>query len=236
MVNSSQLNLAILFEEKLNRREEAEELYIKGKSLVEVKIGKNNITYASLANNLAEYYEENNQLEKAASLYQEAKDILLDIVGKYDFGYASVIYNLAFLQKKLGNLALAEQYLLEVDEIDRATIGKHHPYYVDGTLPTLAEFYDTKNEVEKAINFYRRANMGRLDLINYYYSTFDEQTRLNFLNEMEGNFDQYFSFLHRRASQDISFVDAQNINIQLKGLAFNIKFFCFFSSIEFFLK
>lgn len=212
-------NLAILLEEELDKQIEVERIYLKAKSILAKNGDKQSMTYAGIVNNLAEFYEENNQLNKADTLYQEAKIILKKIVGKYDYSYASVIYNLAFLQKKLGKLDLAEQYFLEVMEIDKATIGEHHPDYIDYTLLHLADFYDFKNDLPKASHFYRQANQGKLDLINYYYSIFDEQTRLNFLKEAEENFDQYFSFLHRRRKQAISFSAAQTINLQIKGLA-----------------
>lgn len=210
---------AIILEEKLKKDSLAEEIYIDAIKLWKDKKGENNIDYASLINSLAESYEKNNQLIRADSLYQKARNILLELVGRYDYGYASVIFNLAHLQKKLGNLNAAEQYFLEVAEIDSVTIGVHHPDYIDYTVLTLANFYDLKNDLPKATAYYQKANQGKLDLINYYYATFDEQTRLNFLNGATENFNEYFSFLHRRRQKKISFAEAQLINLQIKGLA-----------------
>ena len=212
-------DLALLLDEKLNRQEEAAEIYEKAIVLYDKNNGQENMIYASLINNLAHFYTRSKDYSKAESYYLKAKNILGKIVGKYDYGYASVIFNLAELQKKLGHFEEAEKYYLEVAEIDKATIGSHHPDYINYTLVDLGRFYEVYNKIPTALAYFQKANQGQLELIKNYYSTFEEQTRLNFLAAASENFNEYFSFLHRQRQSSISFVEAQTIQLHIKGLA-----------------
>ncbi|MEM9885729.1 MAG: CHAT domain-containing protein [Bacteroidota bacterium] len=195
--------------------ERSEQILQNCLNLCEEKLGKQNAVYANINYELGDFYIEYSNYSKAIDHLLIAKEIYHRLQQLED--YASVLNNLAYTYQSNQQSKLAEATYLEMEAIDRATIGEQHPDFIYSQY-NMARFYWSQQS-EKATDYHRRANKGQLNLIYDYYSGFDEATRLSYLEEAQQNFDEFYSYLHQQTTNASLIVEAQNLNLAMKGLA-----------------
>lgn len=200
----------------LGKLTDAEKRFTENVTLAEEQIGKQSEQYIVAVASLAVFYDYSGNSETAEPLYLEVLPIIQSIFGKEHEYYTTTAFNLAWLYQLTNRYNLAERYFLEVASIESNLLGTHHPEYLK-TLYGLAKFYYRMEQYEKANIFFTQANTLQLELINNYYSGFEENTRLNYLNQAKKNFDEFLSYL-LESHQDLN-KKVQQINLITKGLA-----------------
>ena len=211
-------NLAALYS-KVNKLEESTTLFEEGKAFLEEKNKTNSQIYAAILINLGLNYVDENQPEKAKPILEKAKALVLKIFGEEHPYYASVIINLAHLYEKTNQLEKAKVFYLETERLDKLILGEKHPYFMS-TLSNTANIYALLEQPDTALTYYQRLIEGQTNLIYNYYSTFEEDTRLSYLNESMDYFEEFYSFVARQDTIDArAYVDMQNSSLATKSLA-----------------
>ncbi|MEM6318071.1 MAG: CHAT domain-containing protein, partial [Bacteroidota bacterium] len=210
--------LAIVYE-RLGEIEEAEKIYQDAIKKWVHKNGKQNVRYANLSVNLGELYDYNGQPQKALATYLEAKKVYEAAKKTLNPNYAAILNNLGYLYENQGEWDKAKQSYLQMVKIDSTVLGTTHPDYLY-SLYNIAKLYRKLNNPAKTAYYFKKANQGQLELIHNYYSTFDEATRINYLEDIQPGFNELYSYLRDTPNKSVDLLnDAQQISLSTKGLA-----------------
>lgn len=211
-------NLAYAYKNQDNY-EEAITLVTEAISKLEFAEKTENKFYALLHMNLASMNSDLKNYDAAEVSFIVAKNQLKALYGDLHSWYAATINNLATLYERTGNYLNAKDLYFETQRIDSTTLGIKHPYYIH-TLYKLANIHALTNEPTTAFDFYKKANTGQIDLIYNYYSGFDEQTRLDYLQKTEKFFARFYSFgLDHYAEIPALAMEMQRVSLATKNLA-----------------
>lgn len=216
-VNNS-IKLANVYSE-LNQIRKSKLQYEKSIKLIISKFGKKNIQYIVAIINLGDLYYNQDSIFKAEKLYLEAIPIIEEVFNKSHELYASCTFNLAWVYQRMEKMQLAEHYFLATSRLDEKNLGRQHPDYVLG-LYGIANFYRRAKKNKQAFNYFRNANSLQKNLIQHYFSGFEEKTRLIYINEAMINYEDFFSYLTEESENlDSTFIQAQSISLFTKGLS-----------------
>ncbi len=120
--------------------EEAILLATNAKELAREHLGETHPVYASILNNLAEYYGAIGNHTMAETLHRQSLEIRRTTLGEDHFEFSNSLHNLACLYMERGNYASADTHLKQALEIRRVTCGEDHPAFAN-TLSKLLELY-----------------------------------------------------------------------------------------------
>lgn len=211
-------NMAYAYKSQDNY-EEAISLVTEAISKLEFAEKTENKFYALLHMNLASMNSDLKNYDAAEISFIVAKNQLKALYGDTHPWFAATINNLATLYERTGNYLNAKDLYFETQRIDSTTLGTKHPYYIH-TLYKLANIHALTNEPAVAFDFYKKANTGQIDLIYNYYSGFDEQTRLDYLQKTEKFFDRFYSFAldYHQEIPEVA-TEVQRVSLATKNLA-----------------
>ncbi|MBL7806713.1 MAG: CHAT domain-containing protein [Saprospiraceae bacterium] len=134
----------------MGRTKDGETTLVEAKSVIETTIGKENIRYAVLLNNIANTIGVDFSRNKdAEALLLEAKDIAKRTGGPQHPQYALILSNLGRLYREMGQYEAAETNLLEVQAIREKVYGKQNDAY-GKILNSLALLYHDMGRYELA--------------------------------------------------------------------------------------
>ena len=203
-----------------NDTTEAAKLYQQNIDVTKKHLGLNHLQYGLALSSYAlflEIYKED--YEQAEKHYQEALNIIEEIEGERSDLYLSCLNNLAFLYFLTDRYSEAETEFRRIEKLQEETIGPNHPEHIY-VLVNLSFLYRSMKETKKTLAYQEKINKLRLDLIQNYYSSFDESTRLNYLKESKEDFDAFYSYLLHLGKLDKKTAQqAQEISLNIKGLA-----------------
>lgn len=191
-------------------------LYKQSLNIYRESLGTNDLGYATILNNLAGIYDYLEQYDTAEEKYLESLNIFNKVLGTENIRYSTLLNNLALLYENTGKPEKAEELYHEALQINQKIIGVRHPEYVS-LLYNIAGLYSYYAPA-KSLPFFREANEKQIDLLRYYYSSFNEDSRLDLIEEIKPEFEKYYS----TALQNISPPLAREIvdfSLQTKGLA-----------------
>lgn len=120
------------------------------------EVSRQDETYATLLNNLAELYRSLSQYEKALPLYQDCKAIQEKVLGNRHSNYAITLNNLAGLYKDMGQYEEALPLYKDCKAILEQAQGKNHPDYAS-ILNNMAQVYESMSQYEKALPLFQEA-------------------------------------------------------------------------------
>ncbi|MCA9255846.1 MAG: tetratricopeptide repeat protein, partial [Phycisphaerales bacterium] len=114
------LNGLALILDECGRREEAKRYYLEALSLIR---DENDLSGATIRNNLAGLYFDSGELAKAESLFLEARDIYRRVLGDEHFHVAHALNNLGVLYTEMNRLDDAEDMQFQAYGIYRNCVG-----------------------------------------------------------------------------------------------------------------
>jgi len=114
------LNGLALILDECGRRDEAKRYYLEALLLIE---DRNDLSGATIRNNLAGLYFDSGELDKAESLFLEALDINRRVLGDEHLHVAHALNNLGVLYSEMNRLDEAEKMQAEAYEIYRSCVG-----------------------------------------------------------------------------------------------------------------
>ena len=208
-------NIGLIYDE-LDSIEVAIDYLKKAAAVYEEKLGTQNQTYATLLNNLAGLLDYQEDYDQAVSFYQQAIQTVESTLGIQNIYYTTMLNNLALTYENIGEPSSAEPLYLKAIKIRKQVLGDQHPLYAE-LLYNLASLYSYYYP-EKALTLFKECNQLELRLMKYYYATFDEATRINYLDDIQIAFEKYYS-LAVQLKQKSTLVDMANFSIATKGLA-----------------
>ena len=209
-------NLALTLD-NLDQIIEADSIYKETIAIFEDNLSKINLQYATLLNNYAGLLEYNEDYSQAEKYYKNSLDVISSTLGVNSEFYVTVLSNIGILHEYNENYEEAEYAYEKGLSIREKQLGKRHPKYVE-LLYNLAGLNIHLNP-EKSAQYYKEANALNLELIHYYYSTFDQETRLNYLNKMIIEVERFYSLVAQNPSLPTLTLQAMNMSYELKGLA-----------------
>lgn len=134
----------------MGRTKDGETTLVEAKSVIETTLGKENIRYAVLLNNIANTIGVDFSRNKdAEALLLEAKDIAKRTGGPQHPQYALILSNLGRLYREIGQYEAAETNFLEVQAIREKVYGKQNDAY-GKILNSLALLYHDMGRYELA--------------------------------------------------------------------------------------
>ncbi len=199
-------NLSTLYT-RMGCYNEAENLLLECKILLESYSGDKVEEYARGLNILGALYFEINQFEKAGFYYEKALEYYLKSYGGFSLDYAQVLENLANNSLACGEIGPSEKLLLQVLSIAETLVGERHSFYAD-VMQSLGLFYAETNQFSKAKMCLERSMEIRFS--NYGKNNLDYAMSLlniGVFHSSIGDFDLGYSY----------FNDALNIYIDLLG-------------------
>lgn len=155
--------------------------------------GKPGFIKALILDGLAQVNDYAGNIEMADSLYQMEQSMLANTIGKDNIHYSTALNNHAFFYEYYEEYAKAVSLYEESLRIVEQIYGNKNPQYCT-TLFNIARNYSLSDSTDVAIDYYRQANALQLELLDDYFSTYDEQTRLSYRLKAMGNFDVFFNF------------------------------------------
>jgi len=208
-------NLALTYDES-DSLDQAVALYEEALQIYEHNLGTNNIAYATILNNLAGLLDYLEAYPEAESKYLRCIEVFSSILGKENTYYTTLLNNLALLYESMARPGRADALYREAIKIRKKILGDRHPKYVDllYNYAGLCSYIDPN----KSLEIYREANARQLDLIKYYYAAFDEETRLNYLDEIKPEFEKFYATAVLNLSPAIA-KEIVDFNLATKGLA-----------------
>ncbi len=175
------------------------------------------VHYAIILQNLAGLLDYLEEYVQAEPLYLNSLRIIQMELGAESDLYTTTLSNLGILYENMELPEKSEPYYLEGLSIRKNTLGPDHPKYVE-LLYNLAGLY-SHLKPDAAIPVYLEANRKQLELMKYYYSTFDQETSVYFYEHMELEFERFYSLVTTLdMSSDIA-IDMLNFSLATKGLA-----------------
>jgi CHAT domain-containing protein/tetratricopeptide (TPR) repeat protein len=192
--------LAALYEDE-GKYAEAEPLYKRSVAIGEKVLGPDHPSLATSLNNLAELYNDEGKYAEAEPLYQRSLSIFEKALGPDNPDVATSLNDLANLYAEEGKYAAAEPLLKRSLAIWEKTLGTNHPY-VATSLNSLALLYWTQGKYADAEPFFERDLQNLSRQLDYSFSYMSEKDRLEFLQQAESTFPQYFSFCVAYAEKD----------------------------------
>lgn len=208
-------NMGIVYDE-LDSIPLAIDLLDESASIYEKRLGTGNQAYATLLNNLAGLLDYQEDYERAIEYYQKAIAAIAELSGKDNIYYTTMINNLALTFENTAQPEKAEPLYLEALSIREKVMGKQHPLYAE-LLYNTASLY-SYFQPEKSIPLFKQSNELELRLMKYYYSNFDEATRINYLDDIQIAFEKYFALAVKTRDDSVK-IDLTNFSIATKGLA-----------------
>ncbi|MDH3651918.1 MAG: CHAT domain-containing protein, partial [Saprospiraceae bacterium] len=210
------LNNIALIHDQLDELDLAVKYYEQALALYEDKLGSDNIAYATILNNLAGILDYQEVYEEAEEKYHRSLAAFELILGKNNTYYSTILNNLALVYENTERPMEAEKCFLEAVQIRAQVLGSLHPRYVELQY-NLASFYSATNP-DKSIELYMDANKKQLDLVKYYYSTFDEETRIEYFNNIDIEFEKFYSIASKNLTAGVRMA-IQELNLATKGLS-----------------
>lgn len=209
-------NLGLLYD-AMDSLDLAQDLYSQALNYYQELGDTNSINYGIILQNLAGLLDYQENYSQAEPLYLESLDIIKDELGQESDLYTTTLSNIGILYENMEVPEKSEPYYQEGLSIRKNTLGSEHPKYLE-LLYNLAGLYSHINP-QAAVPLYQEANRKQLELMKYYYSTFDQETSIYFYEHMELEFERFFSLA---TAQDISAnlaIDMLNFSMATKGLA-----------------
>ena len=183
-------NLALLYDEA-DSLELAKTYYKEALLVYENHLGKDNLPYALILSNLGGLLDYEESYPAAEDIYLQSLAVIQRLQGKENTYYTTLQNNLALVYENMEKPDEAIALYLEAMNINSRVLGTRHPKYVE-LLYNLAGLYSYTNP-EKSLEVYDEANNKQLDLLKYYYAGFDEETRINYLEEINIEFEKYYA-------------------------------------------
>lgn len=168
---------------------------------------------AVLLDNLAPAYP---TLAAADSVYLLELQIIQKVIGENNLHFANALNNRGFLLELADSLSGAAQLYERSLAITEAIQSNKHPDYLI-TLYNLASVFE-KLDTSRALALYLEANQLQLEIMNNYFASFDEQTRLDYRLTAMGNFDAFFNFAAFQEHPDF-WTALLDISLATKNLA-----------------
>ena len=179
-----------LYLDAIGHYEQVESLFIKSRDIKEKILGKENASYSTSLNNLAELYRIKGQHGKAEPLYKEARDIYAKVHGKEHPAYATSLNNLAELYRVIGQYDKAEPLYIESLDVIAKVLGKEGIDYAI-SLNNLAELYSAQGQYDKAEPLYIESRDIRAEVLGNEHPAY--ATSLNNLASLykaQGQYDK----------------------------------------------
>lgn len=171
---------------------------------------------ALIIDGLAQVNDYLDESEIADSLYQLEQEKIVALMGINNIHYSTALNNHAMLKEYLSENEAAVGLYRRSLEIIEPVLGKQHPAYLT-TLYNMARLFVFMEQVDSAAYYYQRANSLQLDLLHLYFSSFDEQTRLEYRYQAMGNFDLFFNFACFEEQANLE-AEIQAIHLATKNL------------------
>ncbi len=176
--------------------------------------GHKGFTKAIILDGLAQVNDLAGNYELADSLYHLEQQMLEEIMGKENVHYSAAINNQAYFYEAYEQYGQAADLYQQSLEIIDQIYGNRHPDYLT-TLYNISRVHARMNTTDAAISYYKKANALQLELLNNYFATYDEQTRMQYRLRALGNFDVFFNYA--------CFVDHPEISTEIQNLLLSTK-------------
>jgi tetratricopeptide (TPR) repeat protein len=184
---------------------EAEPLYKRSLTIYEKALGPEHPEVAHSLTNLAELYTLQGKYAEAEPLYKRSLAIQEKALGPDHPQVATTLNALAVLYQDQGKYAEAEPLFKRGLTIYEKALGLDHPL-VGASLSGLAELYWSQGKYTDAELFFERDLQNVSRQFEYGFSYMGEKDRLEFLEEAQSTFPQYFSFCFSYSEQDPTLV------------------------------
>ena len=193
-------NLAVLFWNQ-GKDAEAEPLYRRSLAIREKALGPDHPDVAESVMNLGTLYWNQGKYMEAEPLYRRGLAIREKALGPDHPDVAQSLNNLAVLYWNQGKYAEAEPLYQRSLAIREKALGPDHPD-VALSLNNLAELYWAQDKYAQAEPFFDRDLQNLSRQFAYSFSYMSERDRLEFLEQAQSTFPQYFSFCFVYAERD----------------------------------
>ncbi len=178
------------------------------------------VNYAIFLHNLAAVYKEQKQYEKSIDEYKKALDIIKNLIGTANDTYARFLNSIGGLYALQGNTTQAESIYLEAKKIIEKNLGIKIKTYTDICI-NLANLYLKSYLLDKVAPYIQIVVENNLTQIETSLSTFSENERKTFLDNLKELFDKYSLFAQLYAQQDASILSKlMSLSLVTKGLIF----------------
>jgi len=193
-------NLAILY---VAQGKYAEALSLSKRSLAirEKVLGPDHPDVADSLNDLANLYKDQGKYAEVEPLYKRSMAIYEKALGLDHPHVGANLQNLADVYRIEGKYAEAEVLYQQSLTIFEKALGPDHPD-VATTLNGLASLYWAQGRYADAEPFFERDLQNLSKQFDYSFSYMSEKDRLEFLQQAESTFPQYFSFCLAYAEKD----------------------------------
>lgn len=207
-------NLAEIYSQ-LSELDLAKVLFEEAVDITKRTIGKNHPDYSNRLTNLAINYTQLGLYNQADSLFIVAIQNAANSVGKNHIRYISCLAAQADFYVQSAAIPKAIELYEEVLHSAIAALGKQHPTIGTYTT-TLASLYTYQQQYEQAYPLFEIAAANFQQQLNNYYPAISEQERIVFLQILEKNIHQLYSFARHYPAISTTI---QNLQLHLKGLA-----------------
>jgi len=184
-------NLASLYTDQ-RKHAEAEPLFKRSLAIREKSLGPDHPDVAESLNNLAGLYTAQGKYAEAEPLFKRSLAIYEKSLGPDHPLVATILNNLANLYREQGKYAEAEPLFKRSLAIYEKSLGPDHPL-VATILNNLANLYREQDKYVKAELFFERDLQNLSRQFEYSFSYMSEKDRLEFLEQAELTFPEYFS-------------------------------------------
>jgi CHAT domain-containing protein len=199
-VAASLNNLAILYRDQA-KNAEAEPLYKRSLAIREKAFGSDHPDVATSLNNLAGLYYAQGKYAEVEPLYKRSLAIWEKALGPDHPDVAYSLNGLANLYRTEAKYAEAEPLYKRSLAIREKALGPDHRE-VAYSLRRLAGFYWVQGKYSEAEPFFGRALQNLSRQFEYGFSYMSEKDRLEFLEQAESTFPQFFSFCFTYGDKD----------------------------------
>ena len=200
LVAQSLGNFAALYSSQ-GRYAEAGPLLERSLVVSEKALGPNHPNVAKVLDSLAFLYEFQHRYAEAESLLKRDLAIFEKNLGPDHIDVAKSLDNLAELYGSQGRYTEAEPLFKRSVAIFEKSLGADHKF-VTVPLKDLAELYWAEDKYAEAESFFERDLQNLSRQFEYSFSYMSEKDRLEFLEQAESTFPQYFSFCFAYAQKD----------------------------------
>lgn len=143
--------------------EKAEPFLLEALDIQQSILGRDHVDLARTLNELASLHQSQNNFNLAETEYKRA----LSIRGTAPMAVADTLTGLALLHQARKQHAPAKKLLLQALSIKEEAFGPEAPQLVE-TLNKLGRIYESLAEVDRAIEFYERANVIEIQQHGFY--------------------------------------------------------------------
>jgi CHAT domain-containing protein/Tfp pilus assembly protein PilF len=199
------------------KNDEAKALYLRGLAIETKALGPDHPTLAASYQNVAVFLMNENAQVQAEQFYKQALAINVKVLGADHPEVGSNLGGLGWVYTYENKFDQAEPMFQRALAIEQKAYGDGNPT-VGTALENLAQMYDYAGKVPQAQSSYQKANENLFRQFQTSFSYMTEKDRLSFLDKVTGNFQTFFSFVHRNQANDPQLIGSMyNLLLWEKG-------------------